>query len=243
MSTVEIHETTIDNKVIFYTLRRSYKAKYVRLEIRPQSGLTVVVPRSYRLAQLPGLLRKKERWILSKVEKYSQIEQISTKKEINSGDTLLYLGKEYQVETSQNQLKKETVSLGRQKIVVSVQDINTRLNPILEWWYRCQATEIMREKANELCNRLGVTFNRLTIRGARTRWGSCSQKGNLNFNWRLAMVPEAVIDYVVVHELAHLREMNHTEKFWKLVAEHCPHWRESRKWLKEHETELNAMLQ
>lgn len=243
MSTVEKHKTVLDSQVIFYTLRHSHKAKYVRLEVRPQTGLTVIVPKSYKAAQLPSLLMKKKRWILSKVEKYSRLELVSTQREVESGDILPYLGQEYQVVMRQNQFEEDNVSLERQNIVVRVKDAANRLNPILEQWYRCQAEVIIKKKASELSDMLGVTFNRLTIRGARTRWGSCSQKGTLNFNWRLAMAPEPVINYVVIHELAHLKEMNHTNKFWQLVAEHCPCWREHRKWLKEHEFELNTRLQ
>jgi predicted metal-dependent hydrolase len=82
----------------------------------------------------------------------------------------------------------------------------------------------------------------LSDRGQKTRWRSCSQKGNLSFNWKLIMMPEPVIDYVIVHELAHLKEMNHTKRFWELVGKHCLEWRYHRKWLKDHGVEFAATL-
>lgn len=81
---------------------------------------------------------------------------------------------------------------------------------------------------------MGLFCNRITVRDQKTRWGSCSSKGNLNFNYRLAYMPSAILDYVVVHELAHLRHMDHSKEFWALVGVYLPDYKERRKWLKEH---------
>lgn len=80
---------------------------------------------------------------------------------------------------------------------------------------------------------MGVTYGRITLREQKTRWGSCSSKGNLNFNWKLGLMPDQILDYVVVHELAHRIEMNHSERFWKIVEQVLPDYRERRRWLKE----------
>ena len=85
-----------------------------------------------------------------------------------------------------------------------------------------------------------MRYARIAIRGQRTRWGSCSSRGTLSFNWRLALAPPSVLDYVVVHELCHLREPNHSPRFWALVAERRPGWRAERDWLREHGEELLA---
>jgi len=81
--------------------------------------------------------------------------------------------------------------------------------------------------------KVGVDFGRVSVRDQKTRWASCSSKGDLSFNWRLVFAPQAVMDYVVIHELAHRREMNHSKRFWAIVAEHSPDYREHRKWLHE----------
>ena len=80
---------------------------------------------------------------------------------------------------------------------------------------------------------INVTYNRITVRDQKTRWGSCSGEGNLNFNWRLIFAPAGVLDYVVVHELAHRKEMNHSPRFWKVVEDTMPEYRKYQKWLKE----------
>ena len=89
---------------------------------------------------------------------------------------------------------------------------------------------------------IGVTYGRITIRNQRTRWGSCSGKGNLNFNCMLMLAPEAVIDYVVIHELCHRKEMNHSAKFWALVQQHCPDHTRLRKWLKDHGSAILSQI-
>lgn len=90
--------------------------------------------------------------------------------------------------------------------------------------------------------RLGVSFGRISVRRQHSKWGSCSGKGNLNFNCLLLLAPESVLDYVVVHELCHRREMNHSKRFWALVEGLCPDWRESRRWLRTNGTTLLARL-
>ena len=89
------------------------------------------------------------------------------------------------------------------------------------------------ERAARYAGRLGVTYNRITIRAQHTRWGSCSRVGNLNFNCLLMLAPPSVLDYVVIHELCHRLEMNHSARFWALVESLCPDYRTCRKWLKE----------
>ena len=95
------------------------------------------------------------------------------------------------------------------------------------------AKERIPRRVAYFAQRMGVTYGRITIREQKTRWGSCSSKGNLNFNWKLVLMPDEVLDYVVVHELAHRFEMNHSDRFWAIVAEVLPDYRERRRKLKE----------
>ena len=242
LSLIGTRKTTLEGQTVSYSVKRSLRAKYIRLEVRAETGLTVVIPKSYKLAQLPGLLRRKRQWILGKLAKYSQVKLLSAEKEAKSGDTVPYLGRDLEVVKQQDHRKADSIKLERKRLVVTLKSANSRLNLVLEWWYRQQAEKLITKRADELCARLGVTYGRLSIRGAKTRWGSCSHKGNLNFNWKLMLVPKPVIDYVIIHELAHLKEMNHSKKFWNLVGEHCPQWRTHRRWLKDHQAELAARL-
>lgn len=108
----------------------------------------------------------------------------------------------------------------------------------LEAPYRQAAKEYIPKRAEYYAAQLGVSYNRITIRDQKTRWGSCSGKGNLSFNWRLILAPPKILDYVVVHELCHRREMNHSPRFWALVESILPDYKQSRKWLKENGDKL-----
>ena len=234
------YKTTLDGQTVSYAVKRSSRAKHARLEVRVETGLTVVIPGSYNINDIPDLLRKKGRWILDKLAKYARGHPITKGKELKNEDFIPYLGRHLKVVIRHDSGTVDGVKLDKNRLLVDLNSRNGRLNLVLEWWYRQQAEKLIKKRADELCPQLGVTYSRLTIRGAKTRWGSCSKKGNLNFNWKLMMVPEPVIDYVIIHELAHLKEMNHSKSFWKLVAEHCPKWRSRKKWLRGHEAGLTA---
>ncbi len=106
--------------------------------------------------------------------------------------------------------------------------------PVLVPWLRRRAQEILTERAELWSHKMAISFERITIRDQKTRWGSCSSMGNLNFNWRLILAPPAVLDYVVVHELCHRLEMNHSQRFWTHVERWLPDYRVARTWLREH---------
>ena len=242
MTIVGKRESILDGQVISYVIKRSPKAKYVRLEVRSETGLTVVIPKSYESDRIPDLLREKRRWISGKLAKYGQVQRPTSDKALKGGDTVPYLGRDLEVVTRRSYGNVESVNVERNRLVVRLRAGSNRLGLVLERWYRMRAAQLIQEKANKLGADLGLTYGRLSIRGQKTRWGSCSRKGNLSFNWKLIMVPEPVIDYVIIHELAHLKEMNHTKRFWQLVGQHCPKWRDHKKWLKDHTVELAAKL-
>jgi predicted metal-dependent hydrolase len=105
---------------------------------------------------------------------------------------------------------------------------------------RIRARQLVSELAEEEAGRIGVSYRRIRIGAQRTLWGSCSGRGTLSFNWRLVLAPPDVVDYVIVHELCHLRVPNHSGVFWALLERHRPHWRQQRAWLREYGPELLA---
>ncbi len=125
----------------------------------------------------------------------------------------------------------ETERIRRQKAERPPRDYEQ--NPALEVQYRKEARRRITERAAYFAEKMGVDYGRIAIKAAKTRWGSCSAQGNLNFHWKLILMPPAILDYVVVHELAHRIEMNHSPRFWTQVERILPDYRERRRWLKE----------
>jgi predicted metal-dependent hydrolase len=126
------------------------------------------------------------------------------------------------------QRRRQVPRLGLERLAVSESEA------------RLGARELVSALAEEEAERLGVVYRRIRVGGQRTLWGSCSPRGTLSFNWRLVLAPFEVLDYVVVHELCHLRVADHSRRFWTLVERRRPHWRDHRDWLREHGPELLA---
>ena len=125
----------------------------------------------------------------------------------------------------------ETERIRRQKAERPPRDYEQ--NPALEAQYRKEARRRITERAAYFAEKMGVDYGRIAIKAAKTRWGSCSAQGNLNFHWKLILMSPAILDYVVVHELAHRIEMNHSPRFWAQVERILPDYRERRRWIKE----------
>ncbi len=238
---VEKRTTSINHQTITYTLRRSFRARRVRLEISRLTGLIVIVPRSYDIRRLPGLLKSKERWISKNLTRF-HTQPPPIPKKLKIGDTIPYLGLGLElVQLEDHQV--DSIILEENRLAISPDLFhNGLLEPALEQWYRAEAARVITERVDRLSSRMGIDYRRIGIRGQKTRWGSCSRKKNLSFNWKLIMAPEPVVEYVVIHELLHLKEMNHSKRFWELVARYCPGWREHKKWLKQHEADLTSKL-
>lgn len=107
--------------------------------------------------------------------------------------------------------------------------------------YKKKAVAYMESRCPYFAEKMGVEYNRISINKAKTRWGSCSAKGNINFTYRLLFAPQEAIDYVIVHELAHLKEMNHSKKFWSIVEEILPDYKQRRKLLREHQMKVEIV--
>lgn len=135
--------------------------------------------------------------------------------------------------------KREWIIRKQEELRCRIQEREARREQLPQWSqedyrrYQALAAQVLQQRTEYFARQMGVAYGRITVRDQKTRWGSCSAKGNLNYNWRLILAPQEVLDYVVVHELAHRREMNHSERFWQLVEEVLPDYRGRRSWLKK----------
>lgn len=234
---------TLSGQSIAYTVRKSKRARTVRLRIDAQNGLVLTVPHGARGIDAESILKNSADWIL---KHYGKIEQVkSRQRRFVSGEMLPYMGRDISLEVIEKHGgTRITVALRESHLRVSVpSSISVKDRPgviraALEAWYRRQAKEYLGPRVAHLARLHGFEYGNITIKGQSTCWGSCSSKRNLNFNWRLMMTPPAAIDYVIVHELCHLREMNHSPRFWSLVAAYCPDYKHWIKWFKNSSAHL-----
>ena len=146
----------------------------------------------------------------------------------------MFLGNAYPLEVAKRQ-KKPLILEENFKLAESAQS-NAKL--VFERWYRAQARQILDERVELYARQYGFQYTKIGITSARTRWGSCSASGSLNFSWRLILAPLEAVDYVVVHELVHTVFHNHSKQFWKMVGEVMPDYSERRKWLRKNAPQL-----
>ncbi len=236
------HQASLGGQTIRYIVKRSQRARHARLEVRSDTGLIVVIPRTFRVDHVALLVARKSNWILSKLANSTAVVELHHHGHVRNGDSIPYLGQDLGVGMIQDHGGTDRVELKDGRLQFTLGSSESSVGFLLESWYREQAEKVIRRRADELRGVLGVSYGRLTVRSARTRWGSCSSKSNLNFNWGLVTMPEPVIDYVIFHELTHLKEMSHGKRFWALVGEHCPQWREHKRWIREHEVLLTAKV-
>ncbi|MBN1375572.1 MAG: M48 family metallopeptidase [Dehalococcoidia bacterium] len=223
-----------------YILKQSALIKGIRLEIHNDTGLIVVVPARYRPEQINNMLGKKADWILRHLPVTKPMQVPLFRKEIDHGEKIRYMDSVIEVHISRDGHKRPVAFLKGNKLIISGSaEINSRAR-VLENWYRQQAARVFKEKADRFKIEMGLDYNNIVIRGQRKRWASASHQGNLSINWKLLLAPEEVVDYVIMHELAHFKHMDHSRRFWDYLSDFCPNWREHRKWLGKHEDELKT---
>ena len=238
-------EIKLGHRIVPYQIRESKRARYVNFRIDSEKGLEVVIPSGSRVLNLDDLLRERQMWILKHLRRFDQIKANTEQRQFISGEVLPFLGDDHELDIIHTKAGKRT-TVARQANFIRVRvraDVpaakqTDEIRTALENWYRRQARTYITERTAALAAEHGFEYQKVKIRGQRTRWGSCSSKGNLNFNWKLMMVPPAAVDYVIIHELCHLRELNHSAYFWALVEDLCPNYKYWVRWLKEHSPQL-----
>ena len=209
---------------IIYSKRRT-----VNIEFKNKQIITVRAPKNYPKERIEDIVEKKKLWIYKQLKKNS-FRTYNNKKEFITGETLLFLGKGYELQVTENEFRGIRFNGAFQISKKS----RRQAKSIFRQWYRQQAKEVFSHKINLFAKALGVAINRVIIRDMRVSWGSCSPNGTISLNWKLIKAPHFVIDYIIVHELAHLIELNHTQKFWDLVSVLVPRYQKAKSWLSSH---------
>ncbi|MEO8158044.1 MAG: SprT family zinc-dependent metalloprotease [Betaproteobacteria bacterium] len=209
-----------------YLLKRSQQRRSIMLSV-DEHGLTVSAPWRSSERRIVGAIRDAEDWVLKKLDDWSALP--ARTQSWMQGDTVRFLGRVLSLHLTQDTVATLATLQDGDRLAVSLANPAhaDSVKAAVVKWYRRHALANFSGRIGELAARLGVSVPRLFLSAARTRWGSCNAKREVRLNWRLIQAAQPTIDYVVVHELAHLIEMNHSRRFWALVESACPHYREA----------------
>ncbi len=201
----------------------------ISIEVTKEGSVVLRAPFNASERQIKEVIAKYAGWIQKKKIHLEECRGNVVPKQYIDGEKFLFLGKLYELKIEDEPGFSFRFD-GSSFIVDSGKLIYSR--QLFEAFYSNSARNIIPPRVYEFAKIIGVDFNGVRITSADTRWGSCSGRRNLNFSWKLIMAPSKVVDYVIVHEIAHLFEMNHSKKFWDIVARLYPSYEESRDWLK-----------
>ena len=202
------------------------KRRTLSLEINESAEVIVRAPLKMPKEIIERFIYEKRIWIDEKLNVLQAKQKEETKFE--QGESFLYLGVNYKLDIT------DTVFnfFNGEKFSLSIRDKNSA-EKIFKKWYKERAKIVITERVDYFSKYMQLEYKNIKITSAAKRWGSCSGYNNLNFTWRLIMAPMNIIDYVVVHELAHIRQKNHSKKFWAIVEKYIPDYKLKRKWLRE----------
>ena len=230
--------TLTNGETISYLLERRSR-RTVGLKITAD-GLVVHAPKRIFEFQLNQILQQKSSWILNKLQarEANHVEKIQW----IDGEHLLYLGNDVQLSISQNSSNKALIFDQNTLLIASPQANNHAVlaRKVIQW-YKKQAMTDFSRRLEILAAKLGVATPPLTLSNAQSRWGSCNSRGEVRLNWRLLQAPPHIINYVICHELAHLKQMNHSSKFYAAVESLFPNYKAAEKALKLLSPQLHRM--
>jgi len=211
---------------------RSSRRKTAAIKIK-KGKVFVVVPECLTMAAIESLVDKKHRWIKEKLAIQNEIMDIKPK-EFISGESFSYLGKNHPLKIESGLYP--VIKLHQDELVVSVRDKTVdnsqAIKQLLFKWYKQQAESELRDKTERYSSIIGVNPSSVTIKSFKSRWGSCSIAGGIQYNWKIIIAPDRIVNYVVIHELCHILHHNHSPSFWKAVEKYCHDYRDCSAWLK-----------
>ena len=220
-----------------YVFKRMPRRRHVHILVNDQGTIEVRAPWRFSVSKARDVMRENAQWVVRTLEGVR--ERLAQRPRLVTGTRLPLLDESLQLEVRPraqidlfDDARPRRGRVNRTGMMLRVSPASlgeAELRALLESWYRREAADRLAARIEHFAPRLGVRPSKLTIRGQRSRWGSCSGTGTVSLNWRLMMVPGALADYVVVHELCHLRHMDHSPDFWAMVSCEIPDYRERRR--------------
>ena len=203
----------------------------------------VRAPRSLSDKRIDDLIKKRIPWIKEKLEEHAKRPKAIEKKYID-GEIFSYLGKNYVLRIIQSDETFIKLKNGSFVVAIPKNDLGKaeKVQALLSLWFRVHANKYLQARTVKFAKIIGVSPISVSVKNYKARWGSCTINGALDYNWKIIQAPRKIIDYVVVHELCHLLEHNHSPKYWSYVEKFMPNWKESKDWLKKNSDLLRCSI-
>ena len=219
---------TVGGRTVALVLVRNPRARRYLLRLRPDGAVRVTIPRGGSATEARRFAERNTDWIAQTLQR--QAARPVRSRQWTMGTSILFRGENVVIETATDS-GGSTIRFDSE--ILSVSDITADLRPAIEQHlWRLAALELP-PRVQAFAAQHQVHINRITVRNQRSRWGSCSRRGTISLNWRLIQTPTPVQDYIILHELMHVREMNHSAKFWREVKSVCPNYEAAEIWLKQ----------
>lgn len=222
-------------------VRRRPRQRNMNLSVKSDGRIRVSCNRSMAVRDIAVFVRSCEDFIARRKKQIQQVESQFPLKNFLSGEEFLYLGERLPLDVIWSWHRRARVEHPLE-MLAPVSSTKTERQKALVSFYRREAKRWLHSRVDFWGRIMNLPARALTVRGQRTLWGSCTVEGNVSLNWKLMCAPPEVIDYVVVHELAHIQERNHSPRFWLLVAEYMPEYKRLRQWLKIHQQEIGRQF-
>jgi len=241
MQTVELKsQITISGIKIPYAVRRNNKARRIWIRVEDEEGLVIILPKGRKTSLISKVIREHKDWVLKAIQKRQERLENAPPR-LGEGRSLVYRGRTVDLTVRNNPCLVPQIRLkGDELSVMMPKNSEKSLREVLSDWMKERALLIFSRRVEYFCAKIGARYGNIQVRNQKTRWGSCSSKGQLSFNWRLLLAPPDVLDYLVIHEVSHLKHPDHSQRFWNLVKTLCPGYKRHQLWLKENALSLRT---
>ena len=241
-----MYKINIEDTIINYSINKKSNIKNVTIKVKYPNIVNVVSPQSVDDEFIHNLVISKSKWILNKVNEFKNREFDNPPILLVDGDKIPYLGNYYTLKVSKEKnIIKCSLTFNEDNFVAKVpynmssNEQYIKLKDLLVNWYLTEGSKLIKERLSIYSKKLNLYPYSITLKEQKTSWGTCSSKGNIYINWKILLAPLDIIDYVLVHELCHLKYMNHSKEYWSLVSTVFPNYKEKRNYLKENSLKLN----
>ena len=221
----------MDHTLNFQLIRSRRRRKTISLQIKEEGRVVIYVPYHTPKGEIEKFIMEKQSWIVKKISEKERSTK-ETRRVFITGEKFLYLGESYPLEIEDTHKKGLPLKLSFGKFILD-KDHLERARDLFILWYQREAKEKLEARVRYFSDRLQLVPKGFKITSAKHRWGSCSRDNRLSFSWRIIMAPWSVIDYVVIHELVHIKEKNHSKRFWYHLETIFPDYRKHRYWLRK----------